>query len=134
MADSIAINPVLGSVGASVIVAAGFSATMEPGDVLSFFNSLRAAGLDYTTHKDNGDVAGAQAIINQERLNVIDPFIGSTNGGGGISLISSQISTVGGGDLAVLAAGSIDVGTTALPNSSGNTNKNTGMFTETGGR
>jgi filamentous hemagglutinin family protein len=127
-------NHGLSGQGASLIVAAGVSGELNPGDVPTFFDSLRSAGTDYSNLQAAGNAAGAQAVVSQARATIITPFLGPTNGAQDITMTSSQISTTGGGSLFIVATGSVNVGTTELPAAQNTfSNKQTGILTETGG-
>jgi filamentous hemagglutinin family protein len=126
-------NPALAP-GGSLIVAAGISTALSPQAVVTFFQGLQNAGTEYSELQAAGDAAGAQSAIINARTNIIGPFLGQTNSSGDISMTSSQVSTTGGGAINMLAAGSLDVGTTELNGgqTSGQT-RNTGILTEHGG-
>jgi hypothetical protein len=128
-------NRALSQDGSSVIVAAGLNRELTPGEAISFFDRLRAAGTEYSGLQAQGDKAGAERRIIQAREEVISPFLGTLNGKGGINMTASQISTSGGGSLFILATGTLNVGKTSIGGSTGATSaaKQTGIFTSTGG-
>ena len=129
-----AANPVAlgaGETGASLIVAAGMANPLDPQALTTFFGALRTAGIEYSNLKSSGDAAGAATVVDNVRASTINPFLATANQGQDITMTSSQISTVGGGGLFVLATGVLNVGTTVL--SSGISSRNTGILTETGG-
>jgi hypothetical protein len=128
-----AANPALTAMGGSLIVAAGLAGSLPTQDFSNFFDSLRGAGTSYSTLKASGDTAGAQVVITQARSSTIDPLLLDANQGENITMTSSQISTVGGGSLSIIATGSLNVGTTMLPSKTTGSSKQTGIFTETGG-
>ncbi len=125
-------NPVLAA-GGSLTVAAGFKGSLTMKDVSGLFDSLRSAGTEYSTLLAAGDAAAAQAVVNSTRADIIAHFLGTANPSGDISMTSSQIATVGGGAIYVLAAGSLNVGTTEISSTTSGQTKNTGILTESGG-
>jgi filamentous hemagglutinin family protein len=130
------INRYLSEAGASLIVAAGYTGSLTTQGVSDFFTSLQDNGTDYATLQAEGETAQAQAVIAQTRSSVIVPFLAGANQGEDITMTSSQISTVGGGSLSVIATGTLNVGTATIgsPLSKNTPAKTqTGLLTETGG-
>jgi osmotically-inducible protein OsmY len=125
----------LGSEGSAVLVAAGISRELEWEETITFFNMLREAGDEYSTLLAAGDTKGAQQVIDDARNTIIVPFLGTVNESADIMMTSSQISTQANGDILVLAGGQIDVGKSVIGSTSvsGDTDKNTGIYTAVGG-
>ena len=132
-------NPALSGSGSSLIVAAGLSGGLSLEQLGSFGDSLHQTAIDNKTFQEAGDTADAQRVISDERTNVIWPLVRSygTNGGGGITMTSSQISTTGGGSILVATSGTVDVGKTVIDSGQktnpDGTPKQTGIFTAAGG-
>jgi hypothetical protein len=125
------INPAAlsaGETGASLIVAAGVASPLNSQTETVFFDAIQTAGQEYSTLQASGNPAGAAAVVSQLRASTIDPFLASANNGQDINMTSSQISTVGGGSVFILATGNVNVGTTLL-----SVGASTGILTETGG-
>ena len=129
-------NGYLGSVGASIIVAAGVPSGVPFGsktaDQSDLFSLLHTSATQYTGSEQAGDTAGAQNIMGQMETDITDFYsaFGATHGNGDITMTSSQISTNAGGELSIFAAGKINVGLTVLNSGQG---KNTGIYTARGG-
>ena len=127
--------------GASLIVAAGFAGGMTPNAVSGFFDApsglpnaspgLHTVAIQAAALEKSGDTADAQKLENQEQSTVAAPFLGSGNQGKDITMTSSQITTVGGGNLFVITTGTLNVGTTAL--AGGSSGQSSGITTQTGG-
>ncbi|MBJ6724285.1 filamentous haemagglutinin family protein [Geomesophilobacter sediminis] len=130
-------NYYLPSQGSNVTVVAGISDIAKIGNVDTFFNDLRSAGVSYSTLLAQGDVAGAQAVVEDARTRLINPiFEGAKAGSGNINMVYSSISTSAGTEnLNIIAGGKIEVGRTALNQggSSNQSNKATGIFSTAGG-
>jgi filamentous hemagglutinin family protein len=131
--------PNLSSQGCNLIVAAGIERNLNPtaegvAEVGQFFTQIKNAGVEYTNKLAN-DPQGALDVVSQARTDVIEPFVGTTDNSaennGDINMISSQITSAQGGDISIIAGGSINVGRSALPSSE--SSSNTGITTQYGG-
>ena len=126
-------NPVLGTKGSTIIVAAGAD-DLTQSDADDFFATLRQAGSDYATLKADGSSAEAIALIDKTRTQTIDPlFSGGLNDGTGtINMINSSISTLSGkDDIYLLARSQINVGQSTFISDS--QRQASGIFTASGG-
>jgi filamentous hemagglutinin len=144
----------LGTTDASnVIVAVGAKAALQPtaggaSSVLAFFNGvdgltdhadpsqngLREAGAEYSNLQAQGNTAAAQQRITQARNGIVATLFDAPpiDGSGSLSMTQSQISVTNGtGDIYVLTRGDLNVGASALSNSS-NLGA-TGIYTSGGG-
>jgi len=127
-------NPVLKADKSSLIVVSGYTFDKSAADVGGFFTTIQKAGDDYAQLMAGGRLSDAAALLDQTREGTIIPFLGVPSGAGDINMTSSQISTtIGQSDIFVVANGSLNLGKTALPLSSGTVSNKTGITTAGGG-
>ncbi len=141
-------NTALGTGSSNLVVVSGYTLSMfnppvNPSvgssvpDLSTFFSNIQTAGDEYATMLANGNQAGAAALLQSTRTvgpYAIDNFLPKTpSGAGDINMTSSQISTsIGQSNIYIIAAGTMNVGQSALP-AAGSTNTKTGISTGGGG-
>ncbi len=111
-----------------LILAAGYSLNKNITDVSSFFSTLRSAIDNYSQTKDVSYIDTARAAI-------IGPFFqGALSGSGNIDMTSSQIMTsITASDIYILAAGTLNLGKTAIPSATATISPTNGIATGSGG-
>jgi filamentous hemagglutinin family protein len=126
-----AYNGYLGAKGSDLIILAGSDASVSSSQIATFFGEIRSAGSDYSNLLAQGETAQAQAVIQETRDSVIDPFLENFSDTGSLSMVQSQISTNSDRDnIYIVAKQNIDVGRSTLTQ---NTGSSTGIFTAKGG-
>ncbi len=126
-------NTSLDAEGSSLIVASGYKKNMTSESVQTFFKELRELGESYSAAQQKGEADEARSFIEEARETVIEPFLGDGEiGEGDIDMVRSQISTLYGGDISILAAGDINVGVTTFSDDTGK-DTGTGINTQAGG-
>lgn len=137
-------NPALGTGKSNLIVVAGYTFnTSNPEDfttfstgLSNFFSEIQTAGDNYAKMLSDGNQAGAAALLQTTKQGTIDKFLGASinaPGTGDIDMTFSQIATsIGQSNIYVIAAGTLNVGQSAL-SSAGSANTNTGISTGGGG-
>jgi filamentous hemagglutinin family protein len=137
-------NPVVGTGKSNLIVVAGYTFntsnqqdfnTFSTG-LSTFFSNIQSAGDEYANMLADGNLTGAASLLQSTRTSgpyAIDNFLGKPSGAGDIDMIFSQIATsIGQSNIYIIAAGTLNVGQSALP-TAGSTNANTGITTGGGG-
>jgi hypothetical protein len=127
-------NAALDSKGSDLILLAGIQSEAEPTEMKQFFNKLRDAGDEYAKLRAKGDIAGAEAVAEKSRKEIITPMVGDIDQKteGNVNMVRSQISTNASVDhIYILAKGDLNVGKSTFVSSA--ERKNTGMFTAAGG-
>ncbi|HUN55821.1 MAG TPA: filamentous hemagglutinin family protein [Smithella sp.] len=126
-------NPVLGEKGSDLIILSGYNKEMTPSDVETFFDTIRAAGTEYSTLMAEGNKDEADSVLQQVRTQTITPLLGSPSGSGDIDMTTSQISTNSGKDnIYIIANGKLDIGKSTFFENEADRAK-TGIFTAGGG-
>ena len=123
----------LGNVGSSLVVMAGYNMDKTPEEIVGFFDALREVGVEYSELQADGDASGALALVEEARQSLVYPFLGDATGEGNVDMIKSEITTILGGDISIIAANDVNVGYTTLATSSGNDEAGTGINTRYGG-
>ncbi|OPY76923.1 MAG: Filamentous hemagglutinin family outer membrane protein [Syntrophorhabdus sp. PtaU1.Bin058] len=128
---------VLRDVGRAYTWLRGIGSAVIPDSMMdeSFFVNLKNAGRDYyTLLRGKTGTAGANAIADDARKNIILPVIGEEEEGteGVLDMVRSQISTKAGTDnIYLLVRGDLNLGKSSFVSDADR--KNTGVFTAAGG-
>jgi filamentous hemagglutinin len=127
-------NVWLGTGQSTLVVVSGYEFNESADDVGNFFSEIRTAGEQYAQLLADGNLTGAATLLQTTRQKTIVPFLGTPTGDGNIDMVDSQIgASVGASDIFVIANGTINLGTTALPIAGAVSPATTGIWTGDGG-
>ncbi|HEX8947709.1 MAG TPA: filamentous hemagglutinin family protein, partial [Dissulfurispiraceae bacterium] len=124
----------LGSEKSTLVVISGYKFDKKAEDIGAFFQAITDASDKYSSLMQAGKLDEGAELLQKTRTKTISTFLGTaTPGAGDITMTSSQIGTsIGQSDIFVIAAGSLNLGKTALP-SSDKPSATTGIWTGDGG-
>ncbi|RJR22826.1 MAG: filamentous hemagglutinin N-terminal domain-containing protein [Nitrospiraceae bacterium] len=127
-------NVLLGTEKSTLVVLSGYDQNLPADMIRTFFDDIRDAGDQYAELLSEGKSAEAAELRETTRDATIKPLLGTPSGEGNINMIASQIGTsIGQSDIFVIAAGSMNLGKTALPIAGQKSDDFTGVWTGGGG-